>query len=296
MAQVEEARLRRHLENICFLRSQVLNPGAVRRAAHYIEQEFRSYGLDVGADEFHHWLTAWHRNKNIIAGLPLSGSKKDARAPCLIIGAHYDAVPFSPGADDNGSSVAVLLEAARVLSQTYRPIRFQVRFVAFAMEECGMIGSLHHVEMLQKKNATVVGMLSLECVGYTSSKPGSQIIPPGLPVQVPDRGDFIGIVGNTASGELKDCLESAIHQHVPMLKAVSLLVPENGYVLPATRLSDHSPFWDAGYPALLITDTAFLRNPHYHRPSDRIETLDFSFMTLLTQAIVALPKELEKPK
>lgn len=292
MAQVEEVWLRRHLENICFLRSQFLNPGAVRRAARYIEQEFQSYGLEVGTDEFQHWLTTWNRNKNIIAGF----LHADPKTPCLIIGAHYDAVPFTHGADDNGSGVAVLLEAARVLSQTYRPSHLQVRFVAFAMEECGMIGSQHYVETLQKNNTTVVGMLSLECVGYTSSKPGSQIIPPGLPIQVPDRGDFIGIVGNTASGELNDCLESAIHQYAPGLKAVSLLVPDNGYVLPATRLSDHSSFWDAGYPALLITDTAFLRNPHYHRPSDRIETLDFSFMTLLAQAIIALPKELEELK
>ncbi len=292
MAQAEETKLRRHLENICFLRSQVLNPGAVKRAARYIEQEFRSYGLEVGTDPFYHWLTAWHRNKNITASFP----SVNPRAPCLIIGAHYDAVPFTHGADDNGSGVAVLLESARVLSQTYRPSHLQVRFVAFAMEECGMIGSQHYVETLQKNKTAVVGMLSLECVGYTSSKPGSQIIPPGLPIQVPDRGDFIGIVGNTDSGELKECLESAIHQYVPEFKAVSLLVPDNGYVLPATRLSDHSPFWDAGYPALLITDTAFLRNPHYHRPSDRIEILDFSFMTLLTEAIVALPKELEKSK
>lgn len=288
MAQVDEARLRKHLEKICFVRSQFLNPGAVRRVARYIEQEFRSYGLEVGTDEFYHWLTTWHRNKNIIASFP----QADPKAPCLILGAHYDAVPFSPGADDNGSGVAVLLESARVLSRTCRPSRLQVRFVAFAMEECGFIGSLHYVETFRKNKTAVVGMLSLECVGYTSSRPGSQIIPPGLPIQVPDRGDFIGIVGNTDSGELKDCLESAIHQHTPELKAVSLLVPDNGHVLPATRLSDHSPFWDAGYPALLITDTAFLRNPHYHRPSDRTETLDFLFMTRLTQAIVAFTRAL----
>ncbi|HXC61468.1 MAG TPA: M20/M25/M40 family metallo-hydrolase [Nitrospiria bacterium] len=288
MAQVEEARLRRHLENICFLRSQVLNPGAVKRTAHYIEQELRSYGLEIDADGFYHWFTTWHRNKNIIGGFPHESQK----APCLIIGAHYDAVPFSPGADDNGSGVAVLLEAARILSQTNHPSRLHVRFVAFAMEEYGMIGSQHYVETLQKNKTAVAGMLSLECVGYTNSQPGSQIIPPGLPIQVPDRGDFIGIVGNADSGELKECLESAVHQYAPGLKAVGLLVPENGRVLPATRLSDHSPFWDAGYPALLVTDTAFLRNPHYHRPSDRIETLDFSFMTLLTQSIVAFVKEL----
>jgi Zn-dependent M28 family amino/carboxypeptidase len=290
MDQADEIRLRRHLENLCFPRSQVLNPGAVRRTARYIEQEFRSYGLSVSIDEFSHWLTAWHRNKNMIASCPRS----DPKAPCLLIGAHYDAVPFSPGADDNGSGVAVMLEAARILGQAGPPLRLQVRFVAFAMEECGFIGSLHYVETLKKSDTPVVGMLSLECVGYTSSRPGSQIIPPGLSIRVPDRGDFIAIVGNTDSGGLKDCLESAIHQDAPELKAVSLLVPENGRDQPATRLSDHSPFWDAGHPALLITDTAFLRNPHYHRPSDRIETLDFSFMRRLTQAIVALPKELAR--
>jgi len=290
MALVDETRLRRHLENLCFLRSQVLNPGAVRRAALYIEEEFRSYGLSVDTDEFSHWLTAWHRNKNIVA----RSTRSDPQAPCLIIGAHYDAVPFSPGADDNGSGVSVLLEAARILSQAEPPLLLQVRFVAFAMEECGFIGSLHYVKTLKKSGIPVAGMLSLECVGYTSRRPESQIIPPGLPIQVPDRGDFIGIVGNTDSGALKDGLESAIHQYAPELKAVSLLVPANGQDLPETRLSDHSPFWDAGYPALLITDTAFLRNPHYHRPSDRIETLDFAFMCHLTQAIIALPNILSR--
>jgi len=290
MAQVDEARLRKHLEEICFVRSHIFNPRAVRRAAHYIEEAFRSYGLSVGADEFSHWITTWHRNKNVIAGFPHA----DPEAPCLIIGAHYDAVPFSPGADDNGSGVAVMLEAARILSQTDLPSNLQVRFAAFAMEELGFVGSEHYVETLQASRTPVIGMLSLECVGYTSSQPGSQIVPPGLTIQVPDRGDFIGIVGNTDSGMLKDSLESVIHQHVHELKAVSLLIPDNGHVLPATRLSDHSPFWDAGYPALLITDTAFLRNPHYHRPSDRIKTLDFSFMTQLTQAIIGLPEELAR--
>jgi aminopeptidase YwaD len=286
--KVEEAQLRRHLENICFLRSQVLNPVALKRAVRYIEQEFRSYGLKVGADEFYHWLTVWRRNKNITANFP----DADPKAPCLIIGAHYDAVPFSPGADDNGSGVAVMLEAARILSRTDRPSRLQICFVAFAMEENGMIGSQHYVEILKKNGTPVAGMLSLECVGYTNSQPGSQIIPPGLPIHVPDRGDFIGIVGNTDSGRLKTCLEAAVHEHAPNLKAVGLLVPENGHVLPATRLSDHSPFWDAGYPALLVTDTAFLRNPHYHRSSDRIGTLDFPFMSALTQAVAALPGKL----
>jgi aminopeptidase YwaD len=155
-----------------------------------------------------------------------------------------------------------------------------------------MIGSQHYVRSLQKSRTPVAGMLSLECVGYTNSRPGSQIIPPGLSIHVPETGDFIGIVGNSDSGVLKTCLESAIHEHAPNLKAVGLLVPENGRVLPATRLSDHSPFWDAGYPALLVTDTAFLRNPNYHRSSDRIETLDFPFMRDLTQAVIALPEKL----
>jgi acetylornithine deacetylase/succinyl-diaminopimelate desuccinylase-like protein len=152
--KVEEAHLRKHLENICFLRSQVINPAAVKRAARYIEQEFRSYGLEVDTDGFYHWLTVWRCNKNITAGFP----HPDPKAPCLIIGAHYDAVPFSPGADDNGSGVAVLLEAARVLSRTDRPSRLQVCFVAFAMEENGMIGSQHYVERLQKNRTPVAGM------------------------------------------------------------------------------------------------------------------------------------------
>jgi hypothetical protein len=134
--------------------------------------------------------------------------------------------------------------------------------------------------------------LSLECVGYTDSRPGSQIIPPGLPIHVPDRGDFIGIVGNTDSGRLKTCLEAAVHEHAPNLKAVGLLVPENGYALPANPLKRSFPVLGCRLSGTLGYGHGLPSKPNYHRSSDRIETLDFPFMRDLAQAVVALPEKL----
>jgi hypothetical protein len=128
-------------------------------------------------------------------------------------------------------------------------------------------------------------MISLEMVGYTDSRRGSQKYPVGLGWLYPDRGDFIGVVGNRKSASVLRQFSSHMRQ-VTDLSVQTLSVPGNGALVPGVRLSDHSPFWDLGYPALLITDTSFYRNPHYHGPTDTLETLDIDFMAKVCEGVV----------
>ena len=182
----------------------------------------------------------------------------------FILGAHYDTVPGSPGADDNASGIAVLLEVARNIQTV--PLGSTVRLIAFSLEEYDYIGSTHYVEGLRKGEEKILGMISLEMVGFTGPK---QDYPPYLnPKYYPNVGDFIAIIGNERSKELLESVCQSFKTHIPQLPLEFLIVPGNGEGMEEVRLSDHSPFWDQGFPALMVTDTSFLRNPNYHLPSD----------------------------
>jgi Zn-dependent M28 family amino/carboxypeptidase len=283
---IEPERLRLHLAQLSIVRNQLLNPRAIRRVMRYITETFSRAGLAVRAEPFYWWLSGWRRHENLIATIPgpSAGSNGDER---IIIGAHYDSVPFSPGADDNASGVAVLLEVARACAGLARLPRRRIDFIAFGMEEAGYIGSGRHANRLAQLGAPVAAMVSLECVGYTDQRPRSQRVLPGVPVPVPDRGTFLGVIGNRSARPLTVTLARAIQLAAPQLESVTLVVDDNGRALPATRLSDHAPFWDRGYPALLLTDTAFLRNPHYHQPHDLPGTLDLDFMLRVARSVAA---------
>jgi Zn-dependent M28 family amino/carboxypeptidase len=259
--------LKRHVENIHFDRNPYDGYPKLEAAAQYIEREFLRVGWDVKQDHFQ-WEGKSY--KNVVA------EKKGRTSPngVFIVGAHYDTVPGSPGADDNTSAIAVLLEVARNIQAV--PLDITVRLVAFSLEECNFVGSTHYAEILKKREEKILGMISLEMVGFTG--PG-QSYPPYLdPKYYPNVGDFIAIIGNEGSKELLEKVCRSFKTHIPQLPLESLDVPGNGEGMEEVRLSDHSPFWDEGFPALMVTDTSFLRNPNYHLPSDRIETLDFEFM------------------
>lgn len=278
--------LRRHLAELSIVRNQLLNPRAIRRVTRYIADTFGRAGLTVRAEPFYWWLSGWRRQENLIATIPGPSAGHD-REERLIIGAHYDSVPFSPGADDNASGVAVLLEVARACAGLARLPRCRIDFIAFGMEEEGYVGSSRHAHRLARLEIPVAAMVSLECVGYTDQRPCSQRVPPGVTVHVPDRGTFLGVIGNRPARPLTVTLARAIQMASPQLEAVTLVVDDDGRALPATRLSDHVPFWDRGYPALLLTDTAFLRNPHYHQAHDLPGTLDFNFMADVARSVAA---------
>lgn len=275
LPRVAASDLKIRLERIVGERSPSSSPGRLSLVENYIEKEFKSLGLSVESDRFVYYGKTY---RNIIAR---AGDAQ--RAPFIILGAHFDSVPGSPGADDNASGVAVLLEAARILSGMR--LRSQVIFCAFNLEELNMIGSAHFAKKLKSEGASVAAMVSLEMLGYTNSRPGSQKYPLGLSWLYPDRGDFVGVIGNWHSAALLRRFAGAMRQ-IAGLPVETMTVLGNGFLVPQVRLSDQAPFWDAGYPALLLTDTAFMRNPHYHGPTDTIDTLNLDFMAKVCEGVV----------
>ena len=248
----------------------------------YLRQQWRSWRLTVSSDAF-----SYHGERfvNLIARPPTFPP-----GPRLIIGAHLDTVPGTPGADDNASGVAAMLEASRIIADIAPAL--PVEFVSFALEELGLVGSEHYAAAVQRHE--VLGMLSLEMVGFTESE-GLQHYPWFLRGRFPSIGNYLGLAANDRSKRLLDAVAAAMRQ-VPDLPVEAMVIPRNGWLLPESRLSDHAPFWDRGYPALLVTDTAFFRNPHYHQPSDTVDTLDLPFLEKVTQGLVATIQALVTPR
>jgi Zn-dependent M28 family amino/carboxypeptidase len=273
--KIDPKEIEKKLQRIVSERSPSSSPRHLAQVENYIEKEFTSYGLTVENDIFSY---RGRRFRNIIGQ---GGS--NPRSPLIIVGAHFDSVTGTPGADDNASGVAVMLEAARTL--TKGRLRSPVLFCAFNLEELNMIGSTHFAKKLKAAGAKVNAMISLEMVGYTDSRPGTQKYPIGLSWFYPEQGNFIAVVGNWSSNSLLKKFSRLLRQ-VPGLPVETLAVPGNGSLIPAVRLSDHSPFWDLDYPALLVTDTSFFRNPHYHGHSDTIDTLDLGFMAKVCEGVV----------
>lgn len=210
-----------------------------------------------------------------------SGNAKEAR---ILIGAHYDSVPDSPGADDNASAVAVMLAVARSVGA-----RSDVLYVAFNGEECELAGSLEFVDKIAVEMKRLEQVHVLEMVGYRDRRPNSQKNPVPI-IQDPTTGDFLGIVANQAS-----LVVQVIHQagsiNVPV---VGLAIPED-MPLDAIRQmslhllrSDHAGFWQKGIPAAMWTDTSEFRNPHYHQPTDTPDTLDYEFMAAVGGLLAAV--------
>ncbi len=210
----------------------------------------------------------------------------------FVVGAHYDSVLGSPGANDNGSGVAALLALARRFAGKAAP-RQTLRFVAFANEEPGFfqtqeMGSWVYANRCQARGDKIVGMMSLETVGYFSDAPGSQKFPMmGLGLAYPDSGNFIAFVSNVASRKLLRKTLGSFRRHATL--------PSEGAALPANvpgiGWSDHWAFWQHGYPAIMITDTAPFRYPHYHARSDTPDKLDYDAMARLVSALEKVLRE-----
>ena len=269
---VSESGIRTHLERLVGLRDPFGGHVGMKAAADSIAEALRGFGFHLMEERFR-CDGRWYRN--LIASR--LGSFRDGQ---VLVVAHYDTVPNSPGADDNASGVAGLLEAAEAVAR--HRFKHDLIFVAFALEEYGNPGSLRYVEQAKACGVTIAGVFDLEMIGYTGP---IQAPPPGI--QAPAKGDFIGVVGNRRSEELVSFFKETAAMVVPSLPVQALVVEGNGENLPLVRQSDHAPFWDAGYPAVMITDTAFLRNPHYHLPTDTLDTLDLSFLQQVTAATAA---------
>jgi len=247
-------------------------------AAERIEKRFAACGYAVSSQEF---VYADRTYRNIVA--EVIGT--EAPQQILVVGAHYDTVTNSPGADDNASGVAGLLALARVLAA--RPLKKTVRFVAFALEEMPTyrtrnMGSYHYAESLQLSQAHVEGMVCLEMIGYFTDRPGSQHYPlPFMSLKFPKQGDFIAIVGNTRSAaftrRMVEGFRAATDLPLSTLNAPAVVV--------GIDFSDHWSFGKFGYPALMVTDTSFYRNPHYHTPEDLPDTLDYERMAKVVEGL-----------
>jgi hypothetical protein len=254
-----------------------VNTQSLNRVADYIAAAFESYGLDVSRQRFH---AANNEYQNIIAGL---GPEDASR---IVVGAHYDVCGDQPGADDNASGIAGVLEAARVLSQYATQLTHRIEFVAYALEEppfyrTRLMGSYIHARSLHTNEVPVTGMICLEMIGYYSSVKGSQQVPfAPLKLMYPSRGDFIGVVGNFGSGNFVKSVQKHM-QHADI--GVHRLIGPS--IIPGVDFSDHLNYWKFGYKAAMITDTAFYRNPHYHASTDTIDTLDFEKMKEVVKGI-----------
>ena len=202
----------------------------------------------------------------------------------FIVGAHYDGTSRGPGADDDASGVAGMLEIARVLSA--QPLPASVDFAAFSFEEAGLVGSRQMAEAAASTGRELAGMFSLEMIGYTCDEPGCQSYPAGMEPPRPT-GDFLSVVGNTNSDSLLNRFITSSTSAVPGLIVLPLEVAGDGETLPDVRRSDHAPFWDSGYQALLVSDTADLRNPNYHQASDTLDTLNLQFAADVANASLA---------
>lgn len=280
-------RIKRHLQSLAGERHPERSPRALKKAAHYLATQFAKSGWNVSHHPFH---ALGETYRNVVAVKPPSGFTGGIYPPPLVIGAHYDTVPDSPGADDNASGLAVLLETAARLQRVLlsRP----VWLVGFCLEEQDRLGSRALAARLKAEGQALVGVIILECVGFSSNRPASQQAPSGVPQAVPTVGDFLAIVGNESARSLVQAVERSAATRAPALKTQALVVPGCGEALPHTRRSDHASFWDVDYPAAMLTDTANFRNPHYHRATDTIETLDVRFLLKVIDTVTAVTVEL----
>jgi peptidase M28-like protein len=249
----------------------------VYRAAAYIERTLKALGYQVVSHEF----SAYNRSyRNIEATLPGVNRPQEV----VILGAHYDTAEEAPGADDNASGVAGVLELARVFAGD-RQSR-TIRFVFFPNEEppsfpTANMGSRHYATAARAQNEQITAMLSIESIGYYDSEKGSQRYPFPLNLAYPDVGDFIGFVSNLRSRSLLVRAISAFRAHAT--------IPTQGAAapswVPGVWWSDHWSFWREGYPAIMITDTALYRNPFYHTPEDTADKLDYGRMARVVHGL-----------
>jgi len=277
------------------------NLRGLAKAASMIERELEELGYEVHEQEVAWSLPVRGRENPVRTSRNLWVDVRGVESPeeVLIVGAHFDAVPGSPGADDNATGVVAALELARVLRD--RPTERTIRIMFYTAEEVGLVGSRRYAykvayPAIESGEETFIGMISLDMLGYFTDEPGSQDSPiPDIPgiFKMPDAGDFLGVVAVFKYHDFNAALIEAMERAAPDLKIVSSgMIPEP---IPDMRRSDHAPFWDIDIPAVLLTDTSNFRNPHYHTPRDTIETLDLARLTLVVRALAGGVYELAGP-
>jgi hypothetical protein len=268
------------------------HPAALARAEAHMKSSLSRAGYTVEEQPYTvrpPGMSADVPMRNFIAVLPAS----NPGAPVLVIGAHYDTARDTPGADDNASGSAVLLELARRFAHQ-RPEAVEVRFLAYGSEEppffgTKQMGSVFHARALKAEGRPVVGMISLEMLGYYNDAPGSQKYPPFLSLFYPNRANYVGAVSDLSSRAfLRSFSKVFTPSKVPVVAAsLPAWITEIG-------LSDHKSYWDEGFPGLILTDTSFLRYTHYHMTTDTPERLDYRRMADVVDGLEAAITTLRK--
>lgn len=258
----------------------ILTPEAFHAAADYIEKRFQEAGHEVKRQPFEVRNVACYNLEVEIPGT----SRPDE---ILVVGAHYDSVPNSPAANDNASGVAGVIALAEVFAN--RPLERTLRFVAFANEEAPYfgsetMGSYTYAMNAARQEENIVGMISLETIGYFTDEKGSQQYPFPFNLIYPDTGNFIGFIGNVRSGSLLRRSIGVFRDTVDF-PSEGAAVPER---VPGVGWSDHWAFWQAGYPAFMLTDTAPYRYPFYHNASDTPEHLNYPAMARIISGLEAV--------
>ncbi len=262
------------------------NPEILDEVAEYIAKEFQNAGAKVQFQEFNvpqNWEATY---KNVRA---LFGEEKEEK---IVIGAHYDVCGKTPGADDNASAVAGLIALAYMLGKT--ALHTPVECVAFVLEEppffaSQYMGSFQHARLLRDRDIQLRGMICLEMIGYFTDKKDSQEYPiPGLKLLYPSRGNFISVVGRFSDSKLVKSVSKAM-KNATDLPVEHLAAPS---FVPGIDLSDHRSYWENGYQAVMITDTALLRNHNYHQTTDTPETLDYVSMFKVVKGVYTAILEL----
>ncbi len=259
----------------------------LHRVAEYISCCFKEYGCHVNEQSF---VFRGNTYRNIIGSIPGLNKKEEL----IVLGAHYDTVANSPGADDNASAVAGLLEIARLISKSR--VASTVRFVAFALEEPPVyrtknMGSYHYAQMLKKSRQKILGMICLEMIGYFVDSPRSQEFPlPFMGRKFSTKGNFIAAVGNLRSRKFTKKVKKGFKEgtDIPIFSYNALPI------VIGIDFSDHWSFYKFGYRAVMITDTAFYRNPYYHTARDTYDTLDYERMAKVVHGVKAAVERLTR--
>ncbi len=266
----------------------IREPHKIALARDYIFKTLNSYGL---SPELQDYSVGGNVFSNIVVTLPGKGKPEEI----IVVGAHYDTVSGSPGADDNASAVAMLLESARLIKDDV--LERTTKLVFFTLEEPPIfgtedMGSRVFARQAKKSGMDIKAMICLEMVGYFSEKKGGQAFPlPLMNLVYPSTPNFIAVIGNLKSRKLVDQVGQGLKRgcQVPV---ETLSAPS---IVPGISLSDHSSFWKEGYSAVMITDTAFYRNPNYHQASDTKETLNYEVMAELLKGLVHVIHNLAGP-
>jgi hypothetical protein len=274
-------RLMRHITAIASVPHNVAHYDALEKAARTIESVLEGYGYRVERQAF----TADGKAVRNIS-ITIEPVSADASTETIVVGAHYDSAGLAPGANDNGTGVAAVLELSRLLTDLKGQARKRVRLVLFVNEEqpyskTPNMGSLRFAQALAEKGEHVTGMISLETIGFFSDEPGTQRYPAPFNLVFPDRGDFVAFVGTLESRRLVHDTIRSFRHHTPF-PSIGGVAP--GFI-PGIDWSDHWAFVHVGYQAIMVTDTAPFRYPHYHKVTDTPDKVDTEKLARVTKGM-----------